>query len=71
MITALDTYMKERNVGDADMAALIARDRSVVSKIRRGLMRPTLDVAARIETVTDGAVPMQAWAAPVVPQATA
>lgn len=63
MSTALDTYMKERKLGDAELATLIARDRSMVSKLRRGVVRPTLDVAAAIETATKGAVPMQAWAA--------
>lgn len=63
MSTALDVYMKERAVGDAEFAVLIARDRSMVSKLRRGVVRPTLDVAAAIESATQGAVPMQAWAA--------
>jgi DNA-binding transcriptional regulator YdaS (Cro superfamily) len=62
MSTALDAYMKKQDVGDAAFAALIKRDRSMVSKLRRGVVRPTIDLAAAIETATDGAVPMQAWA---------
>lgn len=63
MSTALDIYMKQRDIGDADLAALINRDRSVVSKIRRGVMRPTLDVAAAIDAATDGGVPLASWVA--------
>lgn len=63
MSTVLDTYMKQREIGDADLAMLIKRDRSVVSKIRRGMIRPTLDVAAAIETATDGGVPISSWVA--------
>ena len=40
---------------------LIGKDRSVVNRIRRGDVRPTLDVAAQIEASTNGEVPMQAW----------
>jgi DNA-binding transcriptional regulator YdaS (Cro superfamily) len=67
MSTPLQTYMKKQKVGDAALAALINRDRSMVSKLRRGVVRPTLDVAAAIETATEGGVPMQAWAAVAVP----
>lgn len=62
MANPLDTYLKQSAIGDADFAGLIGRDRSMVSKLRRGVVRPTLDVAAAIERSTDGAVPMQAWA---------
>lgn len=53
--------MKREKLGDADFAALIGKDRTIVNRIRRGIVRPTLDVAAAIEKSTDGAIPMQAW----------
>lgn len=53
--------MEQKNIGDAEFAALIGKDRSLVNRLRRGDVRPTLEVAARIEDVTDGDVPMQAW----------
>lgn len=62
MSTPLETYMKKAGIGDADFAARVGRDRSMISKVRRGRTRPTLDLAALIETETGGAVPMQAWA---------
>lgn len=61
MATPLATYMEQKNIGDAEFAALIGKDRSLVNRLRRGDVRPTLEVAARIEDVTDGDVPMQAW----------
>jgi DNA-binding transcriptional regulator YdaS (Cro superfamily) len=59
--TPLARYMKAEEIDDAAFATLIGKDRSIVNRIRRGLMRPTLDVAAAIESKTGGAVPMQAW----------
>lgn len=61
MSTPLDAYLKREQIGDADFAILIGKDRTIVNRIRRGVVRPTLDVAAEIETKTNGAVPMQAW----------
>lgn len=61
MTTPLAAYMERKNIGDAEFAALIGKDRSLVNRLRRGDVRPTLDVAAKIESVTDNEVPMQAW----------
>jgi transcriptional regulator with XRE-family HTH domain len=64
MSTPLSAYMKRERVKDAEFAAAIGKDRSLVTKLRNGSVRPTIDVAAAIERETGGAVPMQAWAAP-------
>lgn len=53
--------MERKKVGDAEFAALIGKDRSLVNRLRRGDVRPTLEVAAKIEAVTENEVPMQAW----------
>lgn len=63
MLTPLALYMQRHGLDDADIASRIGKDRSTVNRIRRGEVRPTLDVAAMIETHTDGEVPMQAWIA--------
>lgn len=63
MTTPLASYMDREGINDADFAARIARDRSMVNKLRRGVLRPTLDLAAVIERQTGGAVPMSAWVA--------
>lgn len=64
MSTELDAYLRDAEIGDADFAPLIGRDRSMVSKLRRGIVRPTLDLAAVIERVTEGRVPMHSWIRP-------
>lgn len=61
MSTVLATYMKARQLSDADFGVSINRERSMVSKIRRGIILPTLELAATIESVTGGEVPMQSW----------
>jgi len=61
MSTPLDAYMQREGIKDADFAARIKLDRSMVSKIRRGIVKPTLDTAAEIEAQTGGQVPMQVW----------
>lgn len=61
MTTPLDAYLTSKNIKDAEFAPLINRDRSMVSKLRHGKVKPTLDLAADMERVTDGAVPMKAW----------
>ncbi len=62
MKTPLANYMKSEGISDAEFALRIGRDRSLVNKLRRGIVRPTLDLAAVIETQTGGEIPMQAWA---------
>lgn len=71
MSTPLAHYMERHGLGDAEMAMLIGKDRSVVNRIRRGDVRPTLDVAAQIEASTNGEVPMQAWVETPRPSAAA
>lgn len=61
MSTALDVYMKREKVSDADLSAKINRDRSIVSRLRRGKITPTLEIAAAIEKATKGRVPMASW----------
>jgi transcriptional regulator with XRE-family HTH domain len=63
MSTALDAYLERNGIKDAEFAPRIGRDRSMVSKLRRGIVRPTLDLAATIEAETHGEVPMRSWLA--------
>ena len=65
MSTALDDYMKREKVSDADLSVEIGRDRSIVSRLRRGKITPTLEIAAAIEKATDGRVPMASWIKPM------
>lgn len=53
--------MDRKKVSDADLSAKIGRDRSIVSRIPRGKMLPSLEIAAAIERATAGKVPMKCW----------
>ncbi|APR52012.1 helix-turn-helix domain-containing protein [Sphingomonas koreensis] len=61
MSTTLDAFLDRHGIKDADFAPRIGRDRSMVSKLRRGVVRPTIDLAATIERETGGEVTMQSW----------
>lgn len=61
MSTPLDAYLRDANLSDSDFGALIGRDRTMVNKLRNGVLRPTLEVAGLIETHSAGRVPMQSW----------
>ncbi|HEX7856114.1 MAG TPA: helix-turn-helix transcriptional regulator [Sphingobium sp.] len=61
MTTALNDFMTRTGLSDAKMAEQIGCDRSLVNKMRRGVVQPTLDRAAAIEEASDGAVPMKSW----------
>ncbi|SDA15084.1 hypothetical protein [Sphingomonas sp. NFR15] len=61
MSTSLDAYLKRHAINDADFAPLIGRDRSMVSKLRRNRVRPSLDLAHAIEKATNGEVLIQSW----------
>lgn len=64
MSTPLSAYMERNAIKDDEFAVLIEKDRSLVNRLRRGQVRPTLEVAGKIEEVTNGEVPMQAWVLP-------
>lgn len=64
MSTPLQSYMEREKVNDAEFAALIGKDRTLVNRLRRGVVKPTLEVAAEIEAKTGGGVPMQSWLSP-------
>lgn len=53
--------MRQAGMDDAAFGEMIGKDRTTVSRIRRGVLRPTLDVAASIEAATNGAVTMNSW----------
>jgi plasmid maintenance system antidote protein VapI len=52
----LEKYMELTKLTDAKMADLIDRDRSVVTKLRAGTIKPSFDVMVALERITEGAV---------------
>lgn len=55
----LQEYMKLKGLNDEEMAALIGKERTLVSKYRRGKVEPPLEVIAAIEEATERAVSFQ------------
>lgn len=53
--------MKAEAVKDEDLALLIERDRSVVSRLRRGEIQPTHKMMEKIAEVTGGQVLPNDW----------
>jgi ribosome-binding protein aMBF1 (putative translation factor) len=60
-MSTLADWMRRNGVRDNEVAKAINRDRSIVSRIRRGELVPTLSVAVAIERLTKGAVAVQSW----------
>ena len=52
----LDEFMRLKEMSDEAMASILAKDRTIVGKYRRGLVTPPLEVIAEIEKATSGAV---------------
>ena len=52
----LDEYMKLKSVSDDDFASAIGKDRTSVSRYRNEKVTPPLDVIAKIDAETRGAV---------------
>src|SRR4051812_17806714 len=52
----LSDYLSAKSIGDADFAAAIGVDRSIVNRIRRGKHTPSLRTMHRIVQATAGAV---------------
>ncbi len=54
-------WMSDNGKSDDDVAGLIGRDRSIVSRLRRNQLRPTHELMEKIAEVTDGKVLPNDW----------
>jgi DNA-binding XRE family transcriptional regulator len=52
----LSDWLELRQISDTDFASLVEADRGTISRIRRGVNRPSWELAARIKAATEGAV---------------
>ena len=59
---ALETWLEDRKITQADFARRIEYDRGNFNKILSGALWPTLELALKIEKATNGSIPMSAWA---------
>jgi DNA-binding XRE family transcriptional regulator len=60
-MSTLHDWMRRNGVRDAAVAKIVGRDRTIVNKIRRGELLPTLTIAIAIERMTGGEVPANSW----------
>jgi len=58
----LKSWLEAANVTQAELARRCGYDRHNMSKLVKGLIRPTLDMAFKLERVTSGTIPASAWA---------
>lgn len=52
----LSEWMRLNDVTDESLGALVDVDRVTISRIRRGINRPSWDLASRLKAATGGAV---------------
>jgi DNA-binding XRE family transcriptional regulator len=52
----LDMWMASRGLTDDDVASLVKVDRTTISRLRRGLTKPSWELAAKLKGASKGAV---------------
>jgi predicted transcriptional regulator len=57
----LAKWLKDNEITRADFARRCEYDPSNLTKLLDGRIKPSLEVAAKIDRLTDGAVPMAGW----------
>lgn len=67
-MTPLAFFMDEQKWTDAALAKLVGRERSTITKLRRGQAVPSLDLALKIAALSEGKVPVTAYPRPKKPQ---
>ena len=60
----LQTYLSESGLRQADLAQMVGVQQTTISRLARGIITPSLDLAFAIERATQGAVPAAAWVSP-------
>lgn len=60
-MSTLLTYLADAGIRQDDFAASVGVTQATISKLVRGVARPSLDLAFAIARVTGGRVPVQSW----------
>ena len=55
-VMKLEEWMHENKVSDADLAGRVGRDRTIISKLRKGQIKPSLEVLVAVTRITEGQV---------------
>lgn len=58
----LKSWIAAAKISNAEMARRVQYDKANFHRILNGDLRPTIDLALRIERETGGTIPMAAWA---------
>jgi transcriptional regulator with XRE-family HTH domain len=58
----LKSWLDASSITQAELARRLEYDKGNMHRILNGRLRPTLDLAFRIERETGGAIPASAWA---------
>ncbi len=61
----LRAYLAQNNIRQSALAETLGVSNGYMSQIINGDKRPSLDLAVKIEDVTDGAVTARSWVAPL------
>lgn len=69
METKLHLFMKANRLSDEEVASIVGRDRTTIARVRRGSKNPSLELAVKIERMTNGAVRVadMLYASPATP----
>lgn len=59
---AFDKWLELTGTTNAQAAAMFLRDRAHISKLRRGVVKPSYELMLAIRDKTDGAVTLDSWA---------
>lgn len=58
-VMKLEEWMQNNSVSDADLAGRVGRDRTIISKLRKGQIKPSIKVLLAITRLTDGQVTIE------------
>lgn len=67
----LKSWIAAAKIPNAEMARRVQYDKANFHRVLNGDLRPTIDLAARIERETGGTIPMSAWVRDVAPESAA
>lgn len=63
-MSTLDAYLAENRIRQAEFAARVGTSQATISKLINRTVLPSLELAARIERETSGAVMAASWVPP-------
>ncbi len=70
-MSTLTEYLEAMSISQKAFADLVGVDRSIISRLSRREMRPSLELAFAIERATGGAVAANSWLTPTQTQGAA